>query len=262
VSAEERNPASTLEALERTGERFRELLEAVPAVIYEAEPGLDANWHYISPQLRWLTGDDPDEWIADPTLYTRRLHPEDRDAVFHSEEREFEIARGEGATCVSEYRMLHNAGHVIWVRDEARLMQVSTGKPFWRGVLVDITQERAAKHALAETFQRYQSARDADWPSTPVGLAGDVFRLNCARCGAVHAANRPGPCFECGSQDVSAESMNHLVGELKRARGDVDDLLDGIHRHLDMLGTSLHGTPGPAHPRVVTLLPDEDQLAG
>jgi PAS domain S-box-containing protein len=238
------------------------LLEAVPAVIYEAEPGLDATWRYVSPQLRWLTGDEPDEWIADPTFYSRRLHPDDRDAVFHTEEREYEIARGEGATCVSEYRMLHRAGHVIWVRDEARLMHVSSGKPFWRGVLVDITRERAARHALAETFQRYTGARD-DWPSAPAGLAGDVFRITCSKCSAVHAANRSGPCLECGSKEVKVESMDDLVFQLDRARGEVDNLLDGIHRHLDTLGTTLHGTSDPAYPpRVVTLLPDDDQMAG
>lgn len=140
MTADERDPARTLEALARTGERFRELIEAVPAAIYEAEPGLDARWHYVSPQLEGLLGDAPEEWMADPTRYTRRLHPDDREAVFHVEDREFEIARGEGATCVSEYRMLHRDGRVIWVRDEARLMGADSGAPFWRGVLVDITR--------------------------------------------------------------------------------------------------------------------------
>jgi PAS domain S-box-containing protein len=261
VTREERDPARTLEALARTGERLKDLIEAVPAVIYEAEPGLDAPWHYVSPQLEWLVGDAPEDWIADPTRYTRRLHPDDREAVFRAEDREFEIARGEAVTCVSEYRMLHADGRVIWVRDEARLMDADSSAPFWRGVLVNITEQRAARHALAETYKRFQVHR-TDAPGKPTEPASDVLRITCSECGAVGAAYRSGPCEQCGSPIVTVQSMDALASQLADARQEVEDLLDGIQRHLEMLGTSLHGGEQSPARRVVTLLPDDDRLAG
>lgn len=254
------NPAQTLQALERSSERFRELIEAVPAVIYEAGPGLDATWHYVSPQLETLIGDTPEQWLADPTLYTRRLHPADRDAVFHAEVHEFEIATDERATCVMEYRMIHRDGREVWVRDEARLVDVGGAAPFWRGVFVDITMERAARHALAETYQRLSAVSDSrtEGHGAP---ASDVFRVTCAACRAVSPAVAASPCPACGSDRVSAESMDDLAARLAEARSDVDDLLDGIQRHLEMVGISLHGATATTGPRVVTRLPADPLTA-
>jgi PAS domain S-box-containing protein len=253
VTGGELDHTQALEALERTGRRFKDLLEAVPAVIYEAEVGANGRWRYVSPQLRWILGDEPEDWIADPQRYADRLHPEDRDAIFHMEHHEVEIARGENASFVSEYRMRHRDGRTIWVRDEACLV-TSEDPPFWRGVLVDITTERKAGHALAETYERVRESSTLD----PVEQAAptDVFRVACRACGAVTAALEPSPCGACGSDDVESESMAGLMADLKAARHEVSDLLDGIHRHLEMLGTSLHGG-GDAPRRVVSRLPDD-----
>jgi PAS domain S-box-containing protein len=255
LNSGELDQTRALAALEHTGHRFKDLLEAVPAVIYEAEPGPDGRWRYVSPQLRWILGDEPADWMADPQCYARRLHPDDREAIFHMESHEVEIAQGENASFVSEYRMLHSEGRVIWVRDEACLVTSHGGPPFWRGVLVDITAERSAGNELAETYQRLRS-RDADQAPEPVG-ARDVFRLTCNACGAVTASLDPAPCTACGSSDVEAESMDRLLADAKDARREVSNLLDGIHRHLEMLGTSLHGAGPNRPPRVVSRLPDD-----
>ena len=91
----------------------------MPAVIYEAEPGIHGVWHYVSPQIKKLIGDSPEDWMSSPDFYARRIHPADRKAVFETEENEFDIAlREDGATVVAEYRMLHADGHLVWVRDE------------------------------------------------------------------------------------------------------------------------------------------------
>jgi PAS domain S-box-containing protein len=245
----------TLEALERTGRRFKDLLEAVPAVIYEAGVGDDGRWRYVSPQLRWILGDEPEDWIANPHCYADRLHPDDRDAVFHMEHHEVEIARGESASFVSEYRMRHRDGRTIWVRDEAYLVTSEEEPPFWRGVLVDITAERRAGHALAETYERVRDSSTLD-PVERTGPA-DVFRISCAACGAVTASLERSPCSACGSEKVESESMDDLLADLKAARHEVSDLLDGIQRHLETLGSSLHGGAAGAPRRVVSRLPDD-----
>lgn len=128
------------------------LLEAVPAVIYEAEPGREGAWRYVSAHIEKLLGYTPREWMDDPTLYVRSLHPDDREAVVGIEDRELEAARGGDVTAVSEYRMLAKDGAVVWVRDEARLAD-DDATPVWQGLLIDITAERA----LTDAYDNYRS---------------------------------------------------------------------------------------------------------
>jgi PAS domain S-box-containing protein len=131
---------------------LRELVESVPAVIYEAEPGVDGVWRYVSPHIQALVGHSPEEWTADPAVYLECLHPDDREAVLEVENRELEAARAGDVTAVTEYRMVHRDGHVVWVRDEARLVG-EDDDVVWRGMLVDVTAERA----LADAYDSYRS---------------------------------------------------------------------------------------------------------
>lgn len=131
---------------------IRALVEAVPAVIYQAEPGRDGSWRYVSGHMQALLGYSPEEWIADPGLWVRSLHPDDREAVLRTEHREFEAARGGDVTAVSEYRMVHRDGRMIWVRDEARLTG-DEDNAVWHGMLIDITAERA----LSDAYDHYRA---------------------------------------------------------------------------------------------------------
>jgi PAS domain S-box-containing protein len=127
----------------------------LPAVVYESEFGPDGRWMYVSPQIEELVGYTAEEWEADPALWAKRLHPDDRDEVIELERRDAETAPG-SVTMISEYRLLHRDGHVIWVRDEARTVDSGNGGTYWRGVLIDITEARVAQRALSEAYERYR----------------------------------------------------------------------------------------------------------
>jgi PAS domain S-box-containing protein len=142
-------------------EGFRELVEALPVVVYEAEAGLRGAWRYISHQIEGLLGYRAEDWVSEPDLWWDRVHPDDRPSVHAIEKREEELARTPGASSVSEYRMLHRDGRVVWIRDDARLITPERGRPYWRGVFSDITAEREAEHALGEAYERYRSLVDS-----------------------------------------------------------------------------------------------------
>jgi PAS domain S-box-containing protein len=133
-------------------ERFRSLLDAIPAVVYEAEPPADGAWHYVSGYVETLLGYPPEDFIADPLFWASRIHPDDREAVLRVEDDQFEAARAGDVTVVNEYRLLHRDGHAVWVRDEARLAG-DPRRPVWQGVWIDIAAERA----LVEAYDRYRS---------------------------------------------------------------------------------------------------------
>jgi signal transduction histidine kinase len=64
-----------------------------------------------------------------------------------------------------EYRMRHRSGHVVWVRDDGIVVRDQDGKPYFRGILADITLEKEAEGALEslnEDLERRVTARTAE----------------------------------------------------------------------------------------------------
>jgi diguanylate cyclase (GGDEF)-like protein/PAS domain S-box-containing protein len=121
------------------------LLQRIPAIVYTADAGESGAWHYVSPQIEWILGFSPREWCADPDLWAARLHPEDRERVIAAERR---ILQGTPSTGVSEYRLLHRDGRVVWVRDDALLVEDGDGETRWHGVMSDITEQKEAEREL------------------------------------------------------------------------------------------------------------------
>lgn len=120
------------------------LIENLPAVFYVAEPGEQGAWHYVSPQVERMLGYRPETWLADPELWSRRLHPDDRAGVLSEEERDIE----HGAPLASEYRMITRDDAVIWIRDEAVLRFDEHGTPRYEGILLDVTERKQFESKL------------------------------------------------------------------------------------------------------------------
>ncbi len=120
-------------------DRYRALVDQLPAIVYQEEAsGTGANLTYISPQVTDVLGYPPEEFSADPALWTRVVHPDDRSRV--AEERSL------GEPHSSVYRLIARDGHTVWVHDLARLILGDDGRPrFWQGVLLDVTQERRSQ---------------------------------------------------------------------------------------------------------------------
>jgi PAS domain S-box-containing protein len=140
---------------EGSDERYRSLLEHIPAIVYrEALLGDALQVVYISPRVEDLLGITPEEWVADPGVWMRAIHPDDQvrvDAVNRSTE-------VTGEPFVVEYRMVARDGRVVWFRDEAQLVRDELGRPdAWQGVMMDITARKAAEAGLAEAEARYRA---------------------------------------------------------------------------------------------------------
>jgi PAS domain S-box-containing protein len=137
-------------------ERYRLLAEHLPGVVYV--------WHtsreavdpppYTSPQITEILGFTQEEW-EDPNFWETRLHPDDRDRVLESAER----SRITGEPFSEEYRYLAKDGHIVWVLDEAVLLERDDeGCPkIFHGITLDITAREEAKAAARETELRYHT---------------------------------------------------------------------------------------------------------
>jgi PAS domain S-box-containing protein len=136
----ERKEASL--ALQEAEARYRELVERIPAVVYSSEPGATGRWRYVSPQIERLSGFTPNEWLADPNLWYKQIHPDDRESAVASEA----AALAAHQPPQSEYRLRHKDRHEVWVRDESMRVAGSANSPsLVQGFLLDITDRKQAE---------------------------------------------------------------------------------------------------------------------
>ena len=133
------------ERLREAEERYRHLVEHLPVAVYTDAVDDESTAVYISPRYEELTGYSPQERLADPGLWTRMLHPDDRDRVIEESLRTNET----GDPFDVEYRVVRKDGTVAWLHDHATKVVGPDGVPVWQGVLQDVTEERTALEALA-----------------------------------------------------------------------------------------------------------------
>jgi PAS domain S-box-containing protein len=132
------------------GVRYRALVEQVPAIIYSDSAEEMFKTLYINPQLKTITGYEPEEWINDPDLWARILHPDDRQRVLEEYTRTFAAKQ----PSISEYRLITRDGRIIWFSDETRLILGHDGKPlFWQGVMIDITARKRAEQVQQAIYR-------------------------------------------------------------------------------------------------------------
>ena len=126
-------------------DRYRTLVESLPAITYIAELGAEGPWHYVSPQIQSILGFSSAQWLLDPCNWMNYIHPEDREIALAAE-REFQVTR---KLFKAEYRMRAADGRILWFRDEAVLLQTAeAGKPLMHGVMYDITDNKRLEEQL------------------------------------------------------------------------------------------------------------------
>src|SRR5215208_3317191 len=141
VSAELKNAQRMLREGE---ERYRTLVERMPAVTIVQEVGSPDSALYISPQIEALTGYSPED-CKDPDLRYGMVHPDDREWIQAEDDKTYEP----GEWVVTEYRVLHRDGRTLWVRNQSIMVEdKTTGSRYWQGFMVDITERKRAEERL------------------------------------------------------------------------------------------------------------------
>jgi diguanylate cyclase (GGDEF)-like protein/PAS domain S-box-containing protein len=93
-----------------------------------------------------LLGIATQDWLDDPYVWRKHVHPEDLDRAWN----EYEDAYNNLETLVHEYRMVHNDGRVLWVSEQASIVRNEAGEPWLiQGVIFDITERKKAENEVA-----------------------------------------------------------------------------------------------------------------
>ena len=133
--------------------KYRTLVEQIPMVTYTAPLDKALGTFYISPQIESILGYSPKEWLADPGLWVKLLHPEDRDRVLAESQRD--LLGSNGAVFRSEYRILTRKNDVLWLRDEATAVRNGLDEPeFLQGIMFDVTDQKRFEEQLKSSHER------------------------------------------------------------------------------------------------------------
>jgi PAS domain S-box-containing protein len=137
--------------------RYRSLVESLPAVVYVDELDERATNVYTSPGTEQLLGYSVQDWIDDPDLWSKLVHPDDWDRAREAER--YHVESGEPYDQV--YRMVHRDGRTVWVHDIAVVVRDEDGTPLYsQGFLLDITGQREAETDLQQALDRERSHAD------------------------------------------------------------------------------------------------------
>ncbi|HKJ75203.1 MAG TPA: EAL domain-containing protein [Alphaproteobacteria bacterium] len=130
------------QALLRETHHLNTILNNVDAVVIEMDPGND-HISYVSQEAENLLGYPIDEWLR-PGFWRRHIHPEDAEWL----EPLLKDSLDSPGSFVVDYRMLHRAGHQIWVRAINTVAVDDQGRLACHSILLDITDQKKSEERI------------------------------------------------------------------------------------------------------------------
>jgi diguanylate cyclase (GGDEF)-like protein/PAS domain S-box-containing protein len=128
------------EKLRESEERFRQLAENIREVFYISEQG---RIRYVSPAYMEIWGRTPERLYQEPESFLDTVHPEDREEVRESLERE---SRGE---VEQVYRIVRPDGSIRWIKDRSFPIYDDSGETLRVvGIAADITDLKLGEEKL------------------------------------------------------------------------------------------------------------------
>lgn len=135
-------------------DRFKALLETLPAVFYADSHDPAPRTLYLSSNAETILGAGVEEHFHHPDLWWRSIHPEDSDGLM----RVWTEAYTSELPYVCDYRYHRPDGGTVWLREHAAPVRDAGGRiTHWQGVLVDVSTEHAVLEDLRASEARYRT---------------------------------------------------------------------------------------------------------
>jgi PAS domain S-box-containing protein len=138
------------EALRRTGERYRSLVQAGNQVVWVTDP--DGDVAEDSPEWRWITGQSAEDYLADGWLAA--IHPNDRDRI----ERDWRDCIRTGTVFDGSYRVRTKTGSYRHYDVRAVPIERDGAIVEWMGASTDVTGQREADEMRGRLTEQLSAA--------------------------------------------------------------------------------------------------------
>ena len=146
------------DALRASEAKYRLVSENVPVVVYSALPDGYSSNTFNSRRIQEITGYSLEEYEKDPTLWSKILHPDDKEHVLgllkeHVRDR---------TPIEMEYRIVDKNGSVRWMRDKASAALNEKGEiTEIHGFMEDITKSKEMEEELEKCSRHLEELVEA-----------------------------------------------------------------------------------------------------
>ncbi len=210
----------TEEALKEIEERFRNLFENINIGMYRTTPS--GKVLFVNSALVRMLGYDSPEELA------REGVTEDSFELEHTREEFRAAVERDGQVVGMETRWKKKDGSFVWVRENARVVNGSDGRPlYYEGAAEDVTYRKEMEQALRQSEEQYRSFFEED-PTADFLTLPD---------GTITACN-PGFLKVFGFR-TKEEALSTNVVELYAKKETHAELLDLIRQKKDLTGFEL-----------------------
>jgi PAS domain S-box-containing protein len=209
---------------------FKEIVERLPLVVYVDRLDEHSSPLYVSGEIERMLGYTRDEWLAEPDLFERSLHPDDRDRVMTSIE---DRNRTGTETGYADYRLIARDGRVLWIRDDEVIVPGAGSEPaVSQGYMQDVTARRRDSARMELLAHVLALAAEELPPQEIISRTADELAAALGNVDVTFVALTPErttkPLYTTGAEGL-AESLPIIPESLARLEQGplvVEDVLD------------------------------------
>jgi PAS domain S-box-containing protein len=236
-------------------ERFEDILNTVPAVVFERWRGDSGRTSFASRHVEKMFGFSSEEWCSAPEFWCERVHPDDRERALKNADDLF--AGGDGHA-IMRVRWLAKDNRVVW--GESHLTTVRNpvdGSLGIRGFTLDITEQKKAEQELKKLHdQLLDASRQAGMAEVATNVLHNVGNvLNSVNisaglaAGHVHNSSLPHLARVAGLLEQNAGNIAQYMatdpvgikvpGFLSQLAAQLDTEQKAILEELEQLGKNV-----------------------
>ncbi len=159
--------------LEESEQKYRRLIEKSPDIVYIFSDRRGAL--FVSPRAEAVLGYTVEHILANPTLWSDSIHPEDQPQVARA------ILQAQGGDFQVEYRIRDAQGKWHWFLDRSIDRRLGDDETIIEGLVTDITERKQNDSALRESETLFRGMFEyTSVGKTLTAIDGTLLRVNQA----------------------------------------------------------------------------------
>jgi PAS domain S-box-containing protein len=140
------------EAYDDADLRFRNLVEGLDAVVWEAEADT-GQFTFVSQQAQVIFGYPVHRWLEERNFWIALIHPEDREQTLKC----YKAALERRQAFQVEFRAKTADGRTLWFSQRVRLKPAASRPNHVLGLMVDITAQKRSEERLQQAIKDHQA---------------------------------------------------------------------------------------------------------